>query len=133
MAPLTSAAAISSDSLFTSVGRLVIALFFGFIGREIWMDIRDADSDAQSGIITVPVKYGKRMASRTAAVSMIGMSVSSLFCKSKMSLTMAVVASTWIVGRAWQIVQTEGLDPQVLKRAVEESKIAFLFMLGSFL
>jgi len=133
IAPLTSAAAISTDSLFPTVGRLVATLFFGFIGREVWMDIRDADVDAMSGIVTVPVKYGKRMASRTAAASMIGMSIFSLLTKRKIPIAMAAVGSTLILGRAWQIVQTEGLDSQVLHRAVEESKVALFFLLGSFL
>jgi 4-hydroxybenzoate polyprenyltransferase len=133
MAPLTSAAAISTDSLFSTVGRLVSTLLFGFIGRELWMDIRDVESDTTSGIVTVPVKYGKRMASRTAALSMIFMSTLSLLTKRKVSFAMAAIGSSWILFRAWQVVQSEGLDSQALHRAVEESKLALFFMLGSFL
>jgi len=45
---------------------LVVALFAGIMSREILMDITDCEGDAQAGIETVPVQYGKRVASRVA-------------------------------------------------------------------
>ncbi|KAL3798308.1 hypothetical protein ACHAW5_010645 [Stephanodiscus triporus] len=45
---------------------LVLSLFAGIMGREILMDITDCEGDARAGIETVPVKYGKRVASGVA-------------------------------------------------------------------
>jgi len=45
---------------------LVVALFAGIMSREILMDITDCEGDAQAGIETVPVRYGKSVASRVA-------------------------------------------------------------------
>lgn len=47
-------------------GRLISFSFFLFVRREILMDITDCEGDAQAGIETVPVKYGKRVASGVA-------------------------------------------------------------------
>lgn len=133
MAPFTSAASISTGNLFSSVGRLVATLFFGFFAREMWMDIVDAEADARSGILTVPVKYGKLMASRTAGMSICAMAFFSLFTKPKSLTALPIASSVWMLGRAYQIVQTEGLNPQILNRAINEAKVAFMFILGSFL
>jgi len=133
MAPLTSAASISSVNPLNSVGRLVATLFFASFGREMWMDIVDAEADAKSGIVTVPVKYGKQLASRTAGLSICAAALFALFTRPRASLTLPIVSSIWMLGRALQIVQTEGLDSQLVNRAVNEAKVAFMFILGSFL
>jgi len=43
-------------------------LFCGFVARELLMDIEDTDEDSKHNVLTVPVKYGRRFASRTALV-----------------------------------------------------------------
>eukprot|EP00579_Thalassiosira_antarctica_P011868 CAMPEP_0201922114 /NCGR_PEP_ID=MMETSP0903-20130614/10236_1 /ASSEMBLY_ACC=CAM_ASM_000552 /TAXON_ID=420261 /ORGANISM="Thalassiosira antarctica, Strain CCMP982" /LENGTH=435 /DNA_ID=CAMNT_0048459189 /DNA_START=41 /DNA_END=1345 /DNA_ORIENTATION=- len=64
---LGDAATISSFSILKSpLSFLVVALFAGIMSREILMDITDCEGDAQAGIETVPVRYGKGVASRVA-------------------------------------------------------------------
>ena len=41
-------------------GGLVAALFCGIMSREILMDVVDSAADEASGVVTVPVRYGKR-------------------------------------------------------------------------
>jgi 4-hydroxybenzoate polyprenyltransferase len=45
---------------------LVVSLFAGIMSREIMMDITDCESDAKARIVTIPVKYGKKFASKVA-------------------------------------------------------------------
>ncbi|KAL3810320.1 hypothetical protein ACHAXA_008255 [Cyclostephanos tholiformis] len=53
--------------LFQSpMSSLVLSLFAGMMGREILMDIADSEGDARAGIETVPVKYGRGVASGIA-------------------------------------------------------------------
>jgi 4-hydroxybenzoate polyprenyltransferase len=54
------------------LGPLFCSLFCSFMGREIIMDITDHDSDKNAGICTVPVKYGKRVASKIALSFVFG-------------------------------------------------------------
>merc|ERR1711971_444420 len=72
----TAAAMLSSSSsgLFMSVLRdtklwaLTGALFCGLNAREILMDMRDTEDDSKHNVLTVPVKHGRRFASRIALV-----------------------------------------------------------------
>ncbi|KAL7540007.1 hypothetical protein ACHAXR_010351 [Thalassiosira sp. AJA248-18] len=45
---------------------LVVSLFAGIMSREILMDVTDCEGDAQAGIETIPVRYGKNVASSVA-------------------------------------------------------------------
>lgn len=48
------------------MGRLTTALFTGIMGREIMMDIVDLEADQSANVYTVPVRYGRRFASKAA-------------------------------------------------------------------
>ena len=62
--------------LMTSIGPLVLTLFCGFMTREIIMDVSDYESDKTSGIMTIPVRYGRRMAIRVALGFLAAMCIS---------------------------------------------------------
>jgi len=62
--------------LMTSLGPLVLTLFCGFMAREIVMDIHDYESDKASCIMTIPVRHGRRMATRVALGFVIAMCIS---------------------------------------------------------
>jgi 4-hydroxybenzoate polyprenyltransferase len=55
-----------------ALGPLFCSLFCGFMGREIIMDITDYDADKNAGICTIPVKYGKQVASKVALSFVFG-------------------------------------------------------------
>lgn len=66
-AATASSSVLPSALIFQSpLTYLVISLFAGIMSRETLMDITDFEGDARAGIETVPVKYGKEMASRVA-------------------------------------------------------------------
>jgi len=77
-AAVTGAASSSWISSLLSSSPLLWQLygisFFGILGREIMMDCNDCIQDRQSGIVTIPVKYGYTFASRVAFASWIIMS-----------------------------------------------------------
>jgi len=56
----------SLSTAWMQMGRLTTSLFTGFMAREIMMDIADCEADKSANILTVPVKYGKRFASKAA-------------------------------------------------------------------
>ena len=41
-------------------------IFFMFFSKEILMDVEDYENDKNAGIVTVPVKYGKKKAILTS-------------------------------------------------------------------
>jgi len=45
----------------------------------------------------------------------------------------AMTASVWLIIRAFQVKQTEGIDEVVMDRTIEESKVCVLLVLASFL
>jgi len=58
-----------AQSLSTSwkqMGLLTTSLFTGIMGREILMDIADCEADKSANVFTVPVRYGRRFASKVA-------------------------------------------------------------------
>mgnify|MGYP003950776211 CR=1 FL=1 len=147
----------------TSLGRLSMTLFAGFMSREILMDIIDIEGDRAEGVRTIPAKYGKRLASRVALAFASAMG---LLCSGVPGLALAVawkralaqtasyrdaaltplllpfarqfllgvIGSGMIVWRAVQVVRSEGEDLKLAARAVEEAKdISILFVLASFL
>jgi len=88
LAPFTSASAalhlLANGSLsgaqglgmaWRLMGRLTLALFSGVMGREIMMDIVDCEADKAANVVTVPVRYGRRFASRVGLGCMVGTSV----------------------------------------------------------
>lgn len=165
LSPLTSGSAAlhlsnpMEGSVFramTSLGRLVLVLFSGFMGREILMDVLDCESDRAAGVRTVPVRHGKRYATKTALGFTAIMSALAVIVPSAqlwnaisglegpLSLMkawatpalrralLAVIASGWMVWRAARVVFTEGNNLDLIERAVEEGKISVLLLLASF-
>ena len=145
-----------------SLWRLVLTLFAGFMSREILMDVCDYDGDMETGIRTVPVKFGKRFAARVslafaailavlatgfpalgillswesvvAATSSYGEAIQ-LILKSPVArkFLLAAVGSGMILRRALQVCKSEGSDTAIAGKAVDEQKTtSVLFILASF-
>jgi len=159
MTSLIGAHSIREDALFIwrTFGCLFSALFCGFMGRELVMDITDCDADKNAGIITIPVRYGKRATTKivfsfwagTGFFTSIGpmkQMISQKFSLSTLRtmglanmfkipdvrrLILAMVGSIWLISRATQIFMTEGTDDILLRKAIEEAKINVLFVLAS--
>jgi len=121
------------------------------------MDITDCEGDAQAGIETVPVKYGKKVASRVAlACSFIsgvsacaastlpvvrkfargGGSLSSLVAIPSLSgarkVVLSVVGSGLLLQRVFRVWKTKGEDASLAEQAIRESLISVLLVLASF-
>lgn len=146
-----------------SLWRLVLTLFSGFMSREIIMDVCDYEGDREAGVRTVPVKYGKRFATRVSlaftcamaalAVGGPGLGLMAawdaavaatpttgdafwLILRTPLArkFVLATIGSGLIVRRAIQVVKTEGEDMNIAARAVDEQKeISVLFILASFI
>ena len=148
---------------FGSLWRLVLTLFAGFMSREILMDVCDYDGDMETGIRTVPVKFGKRFATQISlafasvlAVLATGFpalgillswdSVVAATSSNKEAIglvlrspvarkfLLAAIGSGMIIRRALQVVKTEGGDINIVAKAVDEQKTSsVLFILASFI
>ena len=137
--------------------RLVGMNFFGFVGREIQMDINDMADDFVHNVRTVPVVYGRKFAAIAAllfTVAMAGVAMmgpirqiqwvtgSGLTWTALLStlrashvtrkLILASIGSLAMVRRAWQVCKTEGEDREIVNCAVEEGKLYVMFLLASF-
>ena len=135
--------------IWKGLGPLFCSLFFGFMGREIIMDITDYEADKSAGINTVPVVNGKRMASKVVMLQWLasGMFISispimEIYSKLKCvgsfptfhlirKLSLALTGSAWIITRGIQIFLKEGNDNKLLERAIEETKLSMLLLLAS--
>jgi 4-hydroxybenzoate polyprenyltransferase len=134
--------AVSTIWNVTSLWRLFGMLFCGFLGREILMDINDVVDDRLHRVKTVPVKYGRRFASRVALMCTLSMSMLSLMITTidagansfayQRRIMLALAGSLSQSMRAVQVVLTDGEDPDVVERAVEEGKTTVLLLLASF-
>jgi 4-hydroxybenzoate polyprenyltransferase len=141
-APLTSALSASALTTvsgsgqhepLTSLWRLTAMLFCGFVGREIMMDINDVVDDRQHKIKTVPVRYGRQLASRVALGATLAMAALSLTgTVGKRQRAFALAGSLAQTRRAVQVARTNGEDPEVVARAVDEGKNTVLLLLASF-
>jgi len=137
--------------VFRSTARLFMTLFAGFMGREIFMDIRDCEGDRKEGIPTIPVKYGKRFASRVAfgctamsallvaagplvqvLIGTLGGGTVEMVSIGMRRLVLAMVGGALVVNGSLGVMATEGLNDGITKNAIEMAKIAVLFFLGSF-
>lgn len=141
---------------------LVMALFAGIMSREILMDITDCEGDARAGIQTVPVKYGKEMASKVAmawsilaAVAACGeslvkwvptgisriMSISSgadsvslsIISPTARKLVLSVMGSGFIAQKTYEVYKTKGDDSILAEKAVRDYLLGVLLVLASFL
>jgi 4-hydroxybenzoate polyprenyltransferase len=169
ISPATSGAAafhlLSTENSFkvfgvSALSRLVTALFFGFIGREILMDINDVDNDAAHNVRTVPVAHGLKFSSTiaflcTAAMATCAMmgpyfkiakslngpvswkALSSTFASSPggatRQLIFAFLGCLPMLFRAWNVYKTEGEDRKLIDQAVNEGKLTFMLILASFI
>merc|ERR1719203_1689357 len=123
------------------------------------MDITDFEGDARAGIETVPVKYGKGMASCVAlgcscasALSACGSSVmrlvegggslgnliaapslSSITNPQSRSVLLSVAGTGMLLWRTISVWKTKGEDAHLCERAIRESLISVLLVLASFL
>jgi 4-hydroxybenzoate polyprenyltransferase len=73
--PLSSKNSVGFWMAWKALGPLFCSLFCGFMGREMMMDITDRDADKDAGIYTVPVVYGKRIASKIILLFWLGTGV----------------------------------------------------------
>ena len=140
--------------------RLIGMNFFGFVGREIQMDINDMADDFVHNVRTVPVVYGRKFAAKAALLCTVAMAAmammvpiwqirlavvgsSSLTWTALLStqlrashatrkLILASIGSLAMMRRAWQVYKTEGEDREIVNCAIEEGKLYIMFLLASF-
>mmetsp|Transcript_30046 Transcript_30046/g.46548 ORF Transcript_30046/g.46548 Transcript_30046/m.46548 type:complete len:214 (+) Transcript_30046:870-1511(+) len=139
---------------------LVLSLFAGIMCREILMDITDCEGDAKAGIQTLPVKYGKEMASTVAMgwsivacisacgeslVKWVPIGISRLMSMSSGADAMSVtfpaarklVLSTLGGGlfaqKTYQVWRTKGGDVVLAEKAVRDGLLGVLLVLASFM
>lgn len=162
VSPLTSAIAtthqlsIPYSLLWPDLWLLIISLFFGFLGREMLMDINDFDADKRSGIETVPVKYGITSASIIVFGTWIlsGIIVSTIpivtlfqyiykakdFVFTKLiqeasfrQSLLAVSGAIMLSRSAFRVRNNEGVRKDINDIAIEDCKRALLFYLAAFI
>lgn len=152
LSPLTSAAAtcyihgvpLMNGGPLPSVLRMSAVVFFGIMGREVWMDVLDEEGDRREHIRTVPVVFGKRFASKVVlaftmlmSAMAVGTPLWDLIMKGSSApilkrVIMSALGSGMVLTRAIQIVKAQGLDTDLLTKGVEEGKLALFFILASF-
>eukprot|EP00542_Grammatophora_oceanica_P017646 CAMPEP_0194035756 /NCGR_PEP_ID=MMETSP0009_2-20130614/8173_1 /TAXON_ID=210454 /ORGANISM="Grammatophora oceanica, Strain CCMP 410" /LENGTH=445 /DNA_ID=CAMNT_0038677241 /DNA_START=164 /DNA_END=1501 /DNA_ORIENTATION=- len=125
-------------TLPASLIRCVSMLFFGFLGREIMMDINDTEDDRLHRVRTVPVKYGRRFASGVALASTSIMSVLVLIGPilggiNWRRLIFAVLGAGAMMKRVVDVVRTEGHDKDIVNKAIEEGHLTMMLLLASFI
>jgi 4-hydroxybenzoate polyprenyltransferase len=130
--------------------RLAIALFCAVFGREVYMDCNDMTADQRSGIRTIPVVYGKRVATMVAQGANVAMALlittppayryyrhGSLHRATQLllmrRLVLAGLASFWQVMRGFQIIRTRGDDKRTIERTVNGGLWVLVLLLASFL
>ena len=131
-------------------GFFILSLFLALVGREITMDVVDYDSDGRAGIETVPVKYGKTVATRcvcalwTAVSLLTFINARSIFPKLPLvplrsspmrilRLAFATVNGAWFLVRGFQLMFSKGENSNLSLTCIEEGKLSLLFMLGASL
>jgi 4-hydroxybenzoate polyprenyltransferase len=153
LSPLTSGVAAISLTGTATTGwsqllRVVSMLFIGILGREMTMDINDAEDDSNHGVRTVPVVYGRKFASTAALVCSMGVTGLAILGPLLQSLAgdvmiswrsplarrwlLAILGGTAQVRRGWQVFKSEGQDPETVKTAVEEGLLTVVVLLASF-
>lgn len=126
-------------STLGSVGGLTAAVLLGIMHREIHMDIVDTAADAGSGVATIPVRWGKRVAAQVA----LGLvTVMTALCLARgLGGTGPCAAIKFAVGAvgcgfmwlsALLVLLGEQTD-ELCSAAIEQSKLTFMLVLASFL
>jgi len=136
---------LTATSLYP-IARMVVSMFSWCMSREIVMDIRDYYGDKKMCLETVPVKHGKRFASKAAlifaalfAVSAISGPLYSLMyiLPSTPSawlyarLALATFGSLSMLWRMFSVYKCEGDDKEVCRTAVDSSLISGVLLLLS--
>ena len=118
----------------TKMWRLAAMLFFGFLGREIVMDCNDVKDDTVHNVLTVPVVYGQRFASAISLACIFVMGLLGVIGAGSMR-QIALAATGWsiMLFRHWQAFRTNGGDPDVVCKAVEQGKSTILVLLASYI
>lgn len=160
-AAATTSSSIPYALIFKSpLSFLVLSLFAGIMCREILMDITDCEGDAKAGIQTLPVKYGKQMASRVAMgwsivscasacgeslVKWVPIGVSRLMSVSSAADTMAltvpatrklvlsILGAGLFAQKTYDVLRTKGDDVLLAEKAVRDSLLGVLLVLFSFM
>lgn len=148
LSPLTSGVAAMSltgtSGGWSPLFRVVSMLFLGILGREVTMDINDAQDDSMHGVRTVPVVYGTKFAAAIglvcstlvalmALVGPLGDSVSGVWRHGSLRRgILATVGGVAQLRRGWQVFQTEGKDADVVNTAVNEGLLTVVLLLASF-
>lgn len=139
---------MSSTSLW--VPRLVSyfgVMFCAILVRECNMDILDADADRESGIATIPIKYGRPFASNMALI--VSCVAAGILLTPQLlqyiqlgqfatagalrRFAFSIVAATHQVGRSWQVQRNRGQDTQQISRFVEEAHLQMVALMASFI
>ena len=132
-------------------------IHFDFVpSREILMDITDCEGDAQAGIETVPVRYGKSVATCVAlgcscvsCVAACGSSIMKILKEGGSlryliipslsaadfqvrSLLLSVAGSAMLLRRTIGVWKTKGKDAKLCETAIRESLISVVLVLASF-
>ena len=118
------------------------------------MDITDFTGDAKAGIETVPVRYGRDKASSVALVCSLVSAFSAtlaafmpwqkpIICipswkylltnSTVRKVVLSLIGSSMLLYRAFDVWRTKGDNCDLAEKAVSESLIAVLFLLGSFM
>ena len=114
-----------------------MTIFLFAMGREIWMDIMDETGDREANVMTVPVRYGKRFASRAVLSLDILMGLICVggpllsFLKGEsvgMNLALRALGLSMVLARAVEIARRDGTNSKLIQKAIEEGKIALLLL-----
>jgi 4-hydroxybenzoate polyprenyltransferase len=109
---------------------LVLSLFFGIMGREVLMDIIDYVGDARAGIETIPVRYGKRIATNVALVCSTLSSMSA--CVMPMWILFSRMLKTTRGGGSPLGLNTGGMTPTLIVFVQKsEARRLLLSLVGS--
>ena len=161
----TTAAKVSSSVPYALIFNspltfLVISLFAGIMCREILMDITDCEGDARAGIETLPVKYGKEVASRIAlgwsivscmsacgesltkwiplGVSRLmsissGVDTHSLTGLTARKVILSTMGGGWFAQKTYKVWRAKGDDAVLAEQAVRDGFLGVLLVLVSFM
>jgi len=142
----------SLTQIFGSVWRMCTVLFLADMGREIWKDVLNEYSDREVNVKTVPVVYGKRVACRMVVglltvmslLTNIGPLLGIYLWNSTVGggesatgllgrrFLFGLIGNAMMFKRAVEIVKEDGVNLNVIKRAVDEATFAQAFLLASF-
>lgn len=121
------------QTTLTALWMPVLVFFLGVMGREIAMDIDDAEGDARAGIQTVPVFHGKRFASRTV----LALSIASvLVAGAGPGLSLLQSSSVWptafrsAIDSGWSIPSAIGSTFQSFLSTPDAKRLALVLLGG---